>query len=116
MAGKACYEKGRYPEAAEILQFAYRLKPVDWLCQNIGMAYLHAAQEPAYLELLRLEYARRALPALRCYRSWLLNEHGRTPAITALLSETNQQLADAERLERELRLRTEPQRRTASLR
>lgn len=116
MAGKAYYAKGSYPEAAELLQLAYRLKPADWICQNIGMAYLRAAQEPAYLELLRLEYVRRALPALRCYRSWLLNEYGRTRAPTALLSETNQQLADAERLERELRLRTEPQRRTASLR
>lgn len=115
-AGKAYYDKGRYLEAADLFQMAYQLKPVDWICQNIGMAYLRSAQVPEYLELLRLAYVRRSLPSLHCYRSWLINVYGRTRPIAALLANTNQKIADAEHLERELRLLTEPQRKTASLR
>lgn len=116
MAGLACYHKGDYLAAADLMMLAYRLKPADWLGQNIGMAYLRAAQAPEYLELLRLEYARRALQALRGYRSKLLSDYGRTHPIATTLSELNQHIADAERLERELRQKTDPPRRTASLR
>lgn len=114
VAGITCYSKGQFLAAADLLQLAYRLKPVTRISQNIGMAYLRAAQETDYPELLRLVYVRRALPHLRSYRSWLTTQYGRAHYIAAPLAETNQHIADGEHLERELRLLTSPQR-TASL-
>lgn len=112
-AGVTCYAKGQYLAAADLLQLAYRLKPASRISQNIGMAYLRAAQDSQYPELLRLEYVRRALPHLRSYRSWLTSQYSRTHSIGGLLAETNQQITDSERLERELRMLTIPSR-TAS--
>ena len=96
--------------AADLLELAYRLKQADRINQNIGMAYFKAAQLPEYPEVLRLEYVRRALPRFKSYRSWLTMDYGRSHPITQPLAETNQRIAESERLERELRALVEPSR------
>ena len=109
-AGVTCYAKGQFLAAADLLQLAYRLKPASRISQNIGMAYFKAAQLPEYPEVLRLEYVRRALPRFKSYRSWLTMDYGRNHPITQPLAETNQRIAESERLERELRALVEPSR------
>ncbi len=110
VSGITLYSRGQFLPAADLLELAYRLKQADRINQNIGMAYFKAAQLPEYPEVLRLEYVRRALPRFRSYRSWLTLDYGRSHSISQPLAETNQRIAESERLERELRALVEPQR------
>lgn len=110
VSGISLYSRGQFLAAADLLELAYRLKQADRINQNIGMAYFKAAQLPEYPEVLRLEYVRRALPRLKSYRSWLTIDYGRNHPITQPLAETNQRIAESERLERELRALVEPSR------
>ena len=110
VAGISLYSRGQFLAAADLLELAYRLKQADRINQNIGMAYFKAAQLPEYPEVLRLEYVRRALPRFKSYRSWLTMDYGRSHPITQPLAETNQRIAESERLERELRALVEPPR------
>lgn len=109
-AGITLYSRGQFLAAADLLELAYRLQQADRINQNIGMAYFKAAQRPEYPEVLRLEYVRRALPRFKSYRSWLTLDYGRSHSITQPLAETNQRIAESERLERELRALVEPSR------
>ncbi len=103
--GVALYAKGQYLAAADLFQMANRLKPVERISQNTGMAYLKSAQSTKYPGILRLEYARRALSHLKSYRTWLTTEYSRTHAQSATepVQETNQRIAEAQSLEQELR-------------
>lgn len=109
-SGITLYSQGQFLAAADLLELAYRLKQADRINQNIGMAYFKAAQLPEYPQVLRLEYVRRALPRFKSYRSWLTMDYGRSHSIAQPLAETNQRIAESERLERELRTLVEPPR------
>ncbi len=109
-AGITLYSRGQFLAAADLLELAYRLQQADRINQNIGMAYFKAAQLPEYPQVLRLEYVRRALPRFKSYRSWLTMDYGRSHSIAQPLAETNQRIAESERLERELRTLVEPPR------
>ncbi len=102
-SGVTLYSKGQYLAAADLFQLAYRLQPADRISQNTGMAYYKAAQLRLYPEILRLEYVRRALPHLKSYRLWLTTDYSRGHVVALPVREINQRLAEAERLERELR-------------
>jgi hypothetical protein len=115
LAGVTCYAKRQFLPAADLFQLAYQLKPASRISQNIGMAYLKAAQLPEHPEVLRLEYVRRALPQLRSYRLWLTSDYGRLHDITRALAETNQRISEAEHIETELRAILEQPRSHSSL-
>jgi hypothetical protein len=114
VAGHTFYSRGQFLAAADLFELANRLKPARRISQNIGMAYFKAAELPEYPRVLRLEYVHRALPYLKSYRVWLATDYGRKHDIVAPLAETDQRIAAAEQLERDLSGSVDPQRQVAS--